>query len=146
MTVTVDAATLASGSYNGELDILNNDPNHPVVPVNIALDVDSTVTLSGVNPDMVPTQYGLQPNRPNPFNPITTISYDLPQGGRVKLAIYDVNGRLVKELVSVTQVAGRYDVVWDGHDDRGQTVASGVYFYRLVAGQFAQTRKMVLLK
>jgi len=57
-----------------------------------------------------------------------------------------VNGRLVKELVSASQPAGRYDVVWDGHDNRGEPVASGVYFYRLVAGQFVQTRKMVLLK
>jgi len=52
----------------------------------------------------------------------------------------------VKELVSASQPAGRYDVVWDGHDNRGEPVASGVYFYRLVAGQFVQTRKMVLLK
>lgn len=94
-----------------------------------------------------PTEFALHPCAPNPFNPITTIRYDIPtSGAHVEISVYDVTGRRVRTLVDRAQSGGRQLVTWDGRDDRGQGVASGVYFYRMSAGSFVQTRKMVLLK
>jgi len=90
--------------------------------------------------------FGLEQNTPNPFNPTTTIRYSLAKRTRVSLAIYDVAGRRVRRLVDGEQAASIYVAEWDGTNDRGQRVASGVYFYRLVAGSFRDTKKMVLLK
>ena len=84
---------------------------------------------------------------PNPFNPRTTITFDLPRAAAVSLAVYDLEGRLVRELVGSTpHAAGRHQQTWDGRDDRGQAVASGMYFYRLAAGRENRTGKLTLLK
>lgn len=88
----------------------------------------------------------LAQNRPNPFNPTTTLSYSISRGGRVELMVYGVDGKLVRTLVDHSQPADRYDITWDGTDDRGQRVSSGVYFYQLKTSGFIATRKMVLLK
>ena len=87
-------------------------------------------------------------NYPNPFNPVTTIEYWVPGGSRtaVSLVIYDVRGARVRTLVNGEKAAGRYAAVWDGHNDAGAPVASGVYFCRMVAGAFSDNRRMVLLK
>jgi len=90
--------------------------------------------------------YALDQNVPNPFNPTTTISYTLPDAGAVKLSIYDASGRLVRTLVSSAREHGSHAEVWDGTDSAGRAVSSGIYFYRLDAGKFSQSRKMVLLK
>jgi cathepsin K len=83
---------------------------------------------------------------PNPFNPRTTLSYDVPRTGRVRLAVFDIRGRLVRELVNGTVAAGRHTAVWDGRDRGGQSVAAGVYFARMEDGRSATTAKMVLAK
>jgi hypothetical protein len=88
----------------------------------------------------------LEQNVPNPFNPTTLISYEVGDDAGVRLVVFDVSGRRVRTLVDRTQSAGRYQAVWDGRDEAGRTVSSGVYFYRLEAGAFTQTRRMVLLK
>jgi hypothetical protein len=88
----------------------------------------------------------LDQNVPNPFNPTTTIGYAIAHDGEVSLVVYDVRGRRVRVLVAERQRADMYKVTWDGMNEAGQRVASGVYFYKLVAGKFTQTRKMVLLK
>lgn len=88
----------------------------------------------------------LEQNVPNPFNPATTIKYSIAQDADVSLAVYDVSGRRVRTLVDKHQRADVYKMAWDGLNDQGGRVASGVYFYKLVAGQYVQTRKMVLLK
>jgi hypothetical protein len=89
----------------------------------------------------------LEPNAPNPFNPSTTIRYTLERPEVVTLAVYDVTGRLVRTLERAERrVAGDHSVVWDGRDNRGRAVASGVYFYRLNAGRSSESRKMTLLK
>jgi hypothetical protein len=85
-------------------------------------------------------------NHPNPFNPQTAISFSLAQRGAMTLAVYDVAGRRVRTLLDEIRAAGAHTVTWDGRNDAGQRVASGVYFCKLVTGDFAQTRKMVLLK
>jgi hypothetical protein len=88
----------------------------------------------------------LHANHPNPFNPTTTIRYELAAAGNVRLRVFDAAGRLVRTLVDTSEGAGAHDVTFDGRDDNGRPVASGVYFYRLDAGTTTQTRKMVLLK
>ena len=85
-------------------------------------------------------------NYPNPFNPSTTIRYRLASPGRVQLMVFDAAGRRVRTLVDEERAAGSHDVTFDGRDDAGAAIASGVYFYRLDADGFSQTRKMVLLK
>ena len=94
----------------------------------------------------VPAVNSLSQNFPNPFNPSTTIEFGLRGKGHVSLVIYDVAGRLVKTLVDEERGAGGHKVVWDGKNNTGSTVASGIYFYRLVAGDFVQTKKLVLLR
>ncbi|MCI0450845.1 MAG: right-handed parallel beta-helix repeat-containing protein [Candidatus Latescibacteria bacterium] len=88
----------------------------------------------------------LEQNFPNPFNPTTTLAFSLKQAENVALTIYDVGGRRVRELVNERRERGAYKVVWDGQNDAGQTVASGVYFYKMVAGSFTDTKKMTILK
>jgi hypothetical protein len=88
----------------------------------------------------------LHQNIPNPFNPQTTIRYDLPAPAHIRLAIFDVSGRLVRTLVDEQQAPGSREVIWTGRDDRGAAVSSGVYFYVLDVGKQRLTRKLVLLK
>jgi hypothetical protein len=94
----------------------------------------------------LPTSFTLHQNFPNPFNPTTTLKYDLPEDNFVILTIYDMLGRVVVELVNTTQEAGFKLVQWDGSDSMGRSVSAGVYLYQIRAGEFVQTRKMVLLK
>jgi len=103
-------------------------------------------TVTGIDVDAPTAANELFQNVPNPFNPTTTITFTLRETGDVTLSVYDARGRHVRALVRDRRDARRYDVTWDGRDDAGARVASGVYFYRLVAGSFTQTRKMVLLK
>jgi hypothetical protein len=89
----------------------------------------------------------LDQNRPNPFNPSTTISFTLPAGSAVRLEIYDVSGRLVARLVGDERMsAGPHEVAWNGRDDSGRAASSGIYIYRLVAEKETLSRKMVLLR
>jgi len=147
VTVTLDASALLPGEYGLIMEISSSDPVNPVVSVPVHLSVNS-LTASGIDPENgdIPTSYALHPNYPNPFNPVTTIRYDLPKTARVSLVVYNVKGEKVRELVSRDQPQGRYEVLWDGRDIAGSPAASGVYFFKLVAGEFVETRKMVLLK
>jgi hypothetical protein len=92
------------------------------------------------------SSFRLGHNFPNPFNAETIIEYSLPRAGSVRLTVYNILGQAVKVLVDETQTAGDKKVIWDGKNQRGQDVASGVYFYRMEAGEFAKTDKMLLLK
>ncbi|MBN2070184.1 MAG: T9SS type A sorting domain-containing protein [Candidatus Krumholzibacteriota bacterium] len=94
----------------------------------------------------VPATNYLAQNFPNPFNPVTRIEYGLSAPANVSLKIYDAAGRLVRELVDEGRAAARYAEVWDGRDDAGRQVASGMYFYRIEAGEFTATKKLVLLR
>jgi hypothetical protein len=99
---------------------------------------------TGIGPQLV---NHLAQNYPNPFNPQTTIAFSMKERARVKIAVYNVAGELVKTLLDETRAAGSYrDVRWDGRSSDNQPVASGIYFYKLVMTGFSQTRKMVLLK
>ncbi|MCG3118128.1 MAG: hypothetical protein ALAOOOJD_00267 [bacterium] len=92
------------------------------------------------------TSYELAQNYPNPFNPTTTINFALPEAGEVTLAIYNIYGQLVRQLVAGQMTAGRHSVMWNGKNERGQQVASGMYLYVLKAGEFTAHRKLVLMK
>ena len=96
----------------------------------------------------LPKAFALAQNYPNPFNPSTSITFAVGGGESVsvRLAVYDIRGRLVRTLVEGNKTPGSYSVDWDGRDSQGRSVASGIYFYRIKAGVFEQTRKMVLLK
>ena len=93
-----------------------------------------------------PKEYSLAQNYPNPFNPETAIEYDLPRASDVMLTIYNLTGQEVMTLVRGRMDAGRHAVLWDGRDRNGVEMASGIYFYRIKAGEFVKTRKMVLVK
>ena len=111
-----------------------------------ATDRDGTFLSPVIRVDVPAAGFTLRQNHPNPFNPSTTIAYEVPQTSRVVINIYDVAGRLVRSLVDRRQPAGAYDIEWDGKNDRGADAGSGIYFYRLRAGGREVTRKMVLIK
>ena len=90
--------------------------------------------------------YKLTKNYPNPFNPVTTLRYDLPENSHVNITIYDMLGRQVKNLINQTQDAGYRSVRWNATDDYGKPVSAGIYLYQIQAGEFVQTKKMMLLK
>ncbi|MCH7498231.1 MAG: Ig-like domain-containing protein [Candidatus Marinimicrobia bacterium] len=94
----------------------------------------------------LPRSFVLHPNYPNPFNPATTLVYDLPRASPVRLTIYNLRGQPVRELVKGMVAAGRHQAVWDGTDGGGQPVASGVYIVRLQAGSANSSRKLILSK
>jgi subtilisin family serine protease len=144
--ILFDTKEVGPGSYTALLRVTHNDPAATPIEIPVSLNVDSTLVASGAGELPTPARYALEPNRPNPFNPVTTIAYDLQSAGRSRLIVYDVSGAQVRTLVDASQPAGSYSVTWDGRDDSGRPAASGVYFYRLTSGTFAQTRKMVLLK
>ncbi|MBD3232599.1 MAG: S8 family serine peptidase [candidate division Zixibacteria bacterium] len=107
---------------------------------------DFTVGIDDDDPDMVPTQFKLTQNYPNPFNPVTKIGYSLPTGADVRLVVYNLTGQRVAELVNEYQQAGNYEVKWDSRNDGGGKISSGIYFYRLEAGENVAVKKMVLVK
>jgi hypothetical protein len=93
-----------------------------------------------------PLVFKLAQNYPNPFNPVTTIDYSIPGKTNVDLTIYDVSGRKVRTLVRGKHLPGGYSAIWDGRNDGGRPVATGVYFYRLTTGRDSSVRKMVILR
>lgn len=104
-----------------------------------------TGTVTGVG-DAKTRSFTLAQNHPNPFNPSTTISFELTARAHARLFIYDINGARVSTLIDRELPAGAHRVEWNGTNARGETVASGVYYYRLEAGSASATKQMVLLK
>ena len=88
----------------------------------------------------------MKANYPNPFNPTTTINFDVPEATNVRLEVYDMMGRRVATLVNGSLSAGRYEATWNARSDAGNQVASGVYLYRIQAGSFKAVKRMVLMK
>jgi hypothetical protein len=93
-----------------------------------------------------PAKYNLNNCYPNPFNPITTLRYDLPKDALVNITIYDMMGRIVNNLVSSQQNAGYKSIQWNATNDKGAPVSAGLYLYTIQAGDYSKTKKMVLLK
>jgi mono/diheme cytochrome c family protein len=114
---------------------------------NMVEDVHPDITaVETSTPQRLPETYALKQNVPNPFNPQTTIAWQVPSDGRVTLSVYNTLGQLVRTLVSGNVKAGSYSTVWDGRDNTGRVVAGGIYLYTLEAGRYSETRRMTLLK
>ncbi|MDZ7764852.1 MAG: T9SS type A sorting domain-containing protein [Melioribacteraceae bacterium] len=96
--------------------------------------------------DTLPTKYSLSQNYPNPFNPSTTIKFTIPQSGFVSLKVYNILGQEVKTLLSKEINTGAYSVDWNGTNNYGDQLSSGVYFYRIEAGDFIESKKMLFIK
>jgi hypothetical protein len=137
---------------HGELFRVQFDDAYDLNEVTIELRSSSNqaveFVLEEVNTDVpeLPADYTLAANYPNPFNPATTIEFALPTAERVELLVFAVDGRQIATLVAEQLPAGHHAVTWNGRNQQGEAVASGIYFYRLQAGRFSQTQKMTLLK
>lgn len=142
-----------SGTASGDGDLANLifrpiRSEVGAVNVNLAQVLDGAGgvnTLSAMS-HPTPSTYTLSQNYPNPFNPETQIAYSLAEAGRVRLTIYNLLGQKVRSLVDATQATGSYEVRWDGRDEAGRRLATGVYLYRLEANGFSAVRRMVFLK
>jgi hypothetical protein len=105
-----------------------------------------SLQLMGISPASIPSRYVLHQNYPNPFNPITTIRYEIPEASLVKITIYDMMGRQIRTLINNQQDAGYKSIQWNAANNLGEPVSAGLYLYTIQAGEFRQTKKMVLLK
>ena len=114
--------------------------------INIRSKISYEIELETVDVYDLPLNFGLKSAYPNPFNPVTQLSYDLPQNEMVNITIYDMMGRVIKTLVNSSQTAGYKSVQWNATNDKNEPVSAGLYLYTIQAGEFRQTRKMVLLK
>jgi len=131
------------GAYNGKEPTIgkNSTGSYKILAIS-----DRTVGVDGKNLE-IPTSFGLDQNYPNPFNPSTVIQYRLKEPTDVKLTIYNILGQKVVTLVNQDQIAGNYKVQWNAKNEYGSKVSTGIYFYRLVAGnKFTEVKKMILLK
>ena len=136
--------SIVLGQING-----SQEDNHEFIIMYEIIGLDGSVLSSGtktIHYISVPGEFALHQNYPNPFNPVTTINYDLAKDGHVSIVVYDLLGREVKTLVNKVQNAGYASIRWDGTDNLGKTLASGMYFYQMYTGDFILVRKMVLLK
>jgi hypothetical protein len=144
LTAMVDssAVSCAKADYKGRIDLMTDILGNlfglvPLCPHYGAVD------------DFIPSSnhlYSLKQNYPNPFNPDTDIQFSIREGGRVSLKVYNVRGQVVKTLVDRSMQAGQYTAHWDGTNDNGQLVSSGIYFCKMEANDFGATKKMILLK
>jgi len=119
---------------------------YEVVNANLVNQVVIITSLGDDDQVMVPTVTVLKSNYPNPFNPSTTIAFDMASAGHVSIEIYNVKGQRVRSLVNGPRDAGRYNVVWNGDDESGRNVGSGVYFYRMTTPEYSSVKKMLLMK
>ena len=110
------------------------------------LKVERSTIITDVEDATIPIEFSVSQNYPNPFNPSTTIRYAIPQQSFVVIKVYDIIGREVKTLVNTEKSPGIYNVQWNGDNNFGSKVATGIYIYRVIAGNFTQVKKMILLK
>ncbi len=109
-------------------------------------DPNSKPNPTSVDNIELPTAYKLLNNYPNPFNPSTRIAFEIPQQEQVTLNVYSINGELIRNLIEENLPAGRFERTWDGKDNSGHIVTSGIYIYRLTAGSFDKSARMILMK
>ncbi|HOZ01986.1 MAG TPA: FlgD immunoglobulin-like domain containing protein, partial [Candidatus Syntrophosphaera sp.] len=142
LTLNLTFSPTSITSYSGDMLITTDDPVNPTL----------TVQLTGIgqpvaNDDPVlPAVTELKGNWPNPFNPSTSISFSVKEASPVIIEVYNLKGQLVRTLIKESKAAGNHRIVFDGRDNAGQPLASGVYFYKMQAGKYSATRKMILMK
>lgn len=110
------------------------------------VDIKSATDIDLESELVLPKEYSLAQNSPNPFNPNTKIQFELPKAGHIRLSVYNVLGQTVRTWFDKQLPAGKHSVIFDARDNNGDDIASGIYFYRLEAGDFSQSKKMILLK
>jgi hypothetical protein len=132
-------------NFNGVLDDIRIY-NYALSYLSIQDLYDFSTGLKDPKEIKMPQDYSLSQNYPNPFNSQTIISYQIKNTGKVRLEIYDALGTRIRSLLNEIRNRGYYSQTWDGKDNRGKSVSSGVYFYRLNAGDFIETKKMILLR
>jgi hypothetical protein len=143
LALAFDPAGLLDGWHSALVTISSSDPANPDYVIEPRLHLDSGVSPAD-DPPAAPL--ALAGAVPNPFNPLTTIHFSLAEPGRVQVAVYDLRGHLVRELVQGHRPAGRNEVRWDGRDDAGRPVGSGTYFVRLRAGAEVKVKRMALVR
>ncbi len=107
--------------------------------------VESTISVDEIY-GRIPSSFALFQNYPNPFNPSTIINYSLPNESAVTITIYDMLGKEIDQLISQKQPSGKHSIQWNGIDHDGNIASAGIYLYQITAGDFVQTKKMVLMK
>ena len=142
INVSFDATNLVEGIYEANLHIINDDPDEGYLEIPVTLTVAPPIEAGIILPFI--TQ--LHQNHPNPFNPTTTISFDLVNAGKVTLNVYNIKGELVRTLASENYSAGKHDIIWNGKDNNGKLVSSGVYFYHMKTKNYNSFRKAIVLK
>jgi len=143
--LTIDPAAMSPNVlYRAQLKFVSNDPSNPEVFVQLAIFASTSTGIS--QNETIPTKLALYRNYPNPFNPVTNISFDLPQTMKVKLDIFNILGQRVITLVNGDLPAGHYQYLWDARSEKGAILASGIYFYRLTADNQVFIQKMLLSK
>jgi len=139
-----DRARISAGEGDVLKILLADEGTVNLQRVEAATFLGSALDVS-IDARVVPESFQLHANVPNPFNPSTSFVLDLPEATSYTVRIYNIAGQVVKTIAGQSE-AGSYTLIWDGRSDQGSSVASGVYFYRVEAGEHTQTRKMLMLK
>ena len=144
--IIFDASFVDEGTHTGQLIVTGYDVNHMVDQIIVPCTFIVTQTAVDGEEIDLPTEFALSQNYPNPFNPATEIKFSLPENTHVKIEIFNVLGQKVRTLVDSDMDAGYQSVVWNGTGGSGQSVSTGVYLYRMQAGDKMFTKKMLMLK
>lgn len=139
----VDATNLLAGTYYGRLTLLPEESSLTNSQSFVKLIVTESL---GLTSEVLPITYSLHQNYPNPFNPLTEIKYALPRDEYVQITIYNLMGKEVQSLIREDKVAGTHSIQWNATNNEGKQVSAGVYLYKIQAGDFSETKKMILLK
>ena len=136
--------TINSDVNTGDIWLFNlRDDVQTSLISNAKVSVSNSSIIGGTT---IPTEYRLGQNYPNPFNPETEIRYDIPEQTNVTIRIFNSMGRTIRTIVNKNQQAGSYIIRWDGKDEMGIPVSSGIYFYQMTTNQYNQIMKMILIK
>jgi hypothetical protein len=125
-----------------QITVSSNDTSNPTIPISVHI----LAEVPNNDPGMIPLVTQLEGNYPNPFNPETAIRFSLKDPGQVSVFVYNIKGQLVRELVNSDMPAGKHVIVWNGKDNNGNSVSSGLYLYRMQTPCYAKTLKMMLMK
>ena len=142
LDIELDATGLAEDGYTADIIVATNDPANPTITIPVSMTVTTWVGVDEELP-LATVFFGAVPN---PFNPTTSLHFSLPRESHVDLKIYDVAGRLVREVVSGSRPAGPNEVRWDGKDSAGQEIASGTYFARLIVDEQIEIKSLTLVR
>ncbi len=131
---------------NDDIDEVHENNNKGYCVLFVPRGGDDPTAVDDFSGDVLPIDFSLSQNHPNPFNPSTRIEFALPSRAEVKIEIFNILGQKVRTLINESRPAGNHAVMWDGHSEADKSVSSGVYLYRLTAGDYTDTKKMLLLK